>query len=125
MKSLSHEAVRLALLRPQGLLTTPEHTATPADVLHAIRLMQYLQIDTIQAVHRSQYLVLWIRLDTKVHLAQKRIKIDRKFLKPDVAVKNEHQSIIKGSLGRSKVWHLLCSLKIKPIEPQALMEALG
>lgn len=56
------DAVRLALLASQGLLTAPVQPAKPEDILPFIRRMQYLQIDTIQAVRRSQHLVLWSRL---------------------------------------------------------------
>ena len=60
--SLNPHAVRAAMLAAQGLLTPPEKPAAKDDLLAAIRRMGYLQIDTIQAVHRSQHLVLWSRL---------------------------------------------------------------
>jgi len=50
------------MLRAQGLLTGPEKPASKDDLLPIIRQMGYLQIDTIQAVRRSQFLVLWSRL---------------------------------------------------------------
>lgn len=59
---LTQEAVRTAMLAAQGLLTPPDKQATKADLLPVIRQMGYLQIDTIQAVRRSQNLVLWSRL---------------------------------------------------------------
>ncbi|MFW5713534.1 MAG: winged helix-turn-helix domain-containing protein [Brevefilum sp.] len=62
MESIPQEAVRVAMLAAQGLLTKPMKPAAPDDILPAIKQMQYLQIDTIQAVRRSQYLVLWSRL---------------------------------------------------------------
>ena len=62
MMQLSPNTVRKALLAAQGLLTPPPATAKKQDVITAIQHMGYLQIDTIQAVRRSQYLVLWSRL---------------------------------------------------------------
>ena len=62
MIKLTQEAVRLSMLAAQGLLTKPERKAVKADLLPLIRRMGYLQIDTIQAVRRSQHLVLWSRL---------------------------------------------------------------
>jgi uncharacterized protein len=59
---LTQNAVRTAMLAAQGLLSPPQSAATKPDLLTTIRRMGYLQIDTIQAVHRSQYLVLWSRL---------------------------------------------------------------
>lgn len=60
--SLSQEVVCRVMLSAQGLSTPPGATATRTDLLDCINRMGYLQIDTIQAVHRSQYLVLWSRL---------------------------------------------------------------
>ena len=62
MMLLSREDVRHSLLAAQGLLAAPEKHATKDDLLTSIEEMGYLQIDTIQAVQRSQYLVLWSRL---------------------------------------------------------------
>lgn len=45
-----------------GLHSPPTSPATKNDILTAIKHMGYLQIDSIQAVRRSQYLVLWSRL---------------------------------------------------------------
>jgi hypothetical protein len=59
---LSPQSVRTAMLAVQGLLTPPTDNPSREDVLHAIQRMGYLQIDTIQAVRRSQSLVLWTRL---------------------------------------------------------------
>ncbi len=53
---------RLIHLAAQGLLTAPSTTATKEDVLNAIRRMQLLQIDTINVIARSPYLVLFSRL---------------------------------------------------------------
>ena len=50
------------MLAAQGLTNPPARTSGPEDLLPTIRRMQYLQIDTIQAVRRSQHLVLWSRL---------------------------------------------------------------
>ena len=62
MKPITQDSVRLAMLAAQGLTNPPARTAGPEDLLPTIRRMQYLQIDTIQAVRRSQHLVLWSRL---------------------------------------------------------------
>lgn len=59
---LTQETVRTAMLAAQGLLCPPESHATKNDILPIIRQIGYLQIDTIQAVKRSQHLVLWSRL---------------------------------------------------------------
>ena len=50
------------MLAAQGLLRRPTRAATKRAVLDAIRRMSALQIDTIQTVARSPYLVLWSRL---------------------------------------------------------------
>lgn len=50
------------MLAAQGLLRRPVRAATKRAVLDAIRRMSVLQIDTIQTVARSPYLVLWSRL---------------------------------------------------------------
>ena len=50
------------MLAAQGLLRRPARAATKRGVLEAIRRMGALQIDTIQTVARSPYLVLWSRL---------------------------------------------------------------
>ena len=62
MKKITKDIVRKSMLGAQGLLTGPEKPAAKDDLLPIIRRMGYLQIDTIQAVRRSQYLVLWSRL---------------------------------------------------------------
>lgn len=49
-------------LAAQGLLTTPRRKATPQALRQCIQRMQLLQIDTIQVVARSPYLVLFSRL---------------------------------------------------------------
>lgn len=59
---LTREGARALLLAAQGLDARPRRRATKADVLAAIRRMGALQIDTIQVVARSPYLVLWSRL---------------------------------------------------------------
>jgi hypothetical protein len=53
---------RLLHLEAQGLLTLPRRAARPADVAAAIRRMALLQIDSINVVARSPYLVLFSRL---------------------------------------------------------------
>src|SRR5687767_6482873 len=50
------------MVAAQGLDRRPRRRARKADVLAAIRRMGVLQIDTIQIVARSPYLVLWSRL---------------------------------------------------------------
>lgn len=59
---LTQDAIRRAMLTAQGLVSLPSSPATKDDLLACIKQMGYLQIDTIQAVRRSQYLVLWSRL---------------------------------------------------------------
>ena len=54
--------VRATLLAAQGLLAPVEQPAEKVDVIAAIRRMAALQIDAINVVARSQYLVLWSRL---------------------------------------------------------------
>jgi uncharacterized protein len=53
---------RALMLATMGLLVPFPRPATKADVLATIRAMHILQIDTIQVVARSPYLVLWSRL---------------------------------------------------------------
>src|SRR5579885_1609235 len=60
--ALSAGAARALMLAAQGLLASPAAPATKADVLACIRRMGALQIDTIHAVARSPYFVLWSRL---------------------------------------------------------------
>ncbi|MBA3242528.1 MAG: winged helix-turn-helix domain-containing protein [Acidobacteria bacterium] len=62
MKLLKPFAACALMLAAQGLLRRPAKTATKADVLRAVRRMGALQIDTINIVARSPYLVLWSRL---------------------------------------------------------------
>jgi len=59
---LSSTAARALQLEAQGLLRPPRGRATKASVLAAIRRMGALQIDTINIVARSPYLVLFTRL---------------------------------------------------------------
>src|SRR6266545_8389980 len=59
---LSIQMVRNVMLAAQGLSQPPEQPAVKADVLETIRRMCLLQIDTINVVARSPYLVLWSRL---------------------------------------------------------------
>jgi uncharacterized protein YcaQ len=49
-------------LSSQGLLHTPINDPSKEDILKTIRQMGILQIDTINVVNRSPYLVLWSRL---------------------------------------------------------------
>lgn len=59
---LSLPAARSLHLAAQGLLVPRRKKAVKNDVLDAIRHMSVLQIDTINVVARSPYLVLWSRL---------------------------------------------------------------
>lgn len=59
---LSLTAARHLHLAAQGLLKKPRRRARPADLLDSIRQMSLLQIDTINIVARSPYLVLFSRL---------------------------------------------------------------
>jgi uncharacterized protein len=59
---LTLKQARAVQLAAMGLLTPPRQRAKKADVLAAIRAMNVLQIDTINVVARSPYLVLWSRL---------------------------------------------------------------
>ncbi|HEV3309596.1 MAG TPA: crosslink repair DNA glycosylase YcaQ family protein [Chloroflexota bacterium] len=59
---LTTTEARRVLLAAQGLSTRPRRRATKPDVLSAIRTMGALQIDTINVVARSPYLVLWSRI---------------------------------------------------------------
>ncbi|MEO8612602.1 MAG: crosslink repair DNA glycosylase YcaQ family protein [Chloroflexota bacterium] len=62
MKTLSQDAVRGLMIAAQGLQQTPQKTPTKKDVRAIIRQMHILQIDTINVIARSPYLVLWSRL---------------------------------------------------------------
>ena len=59
---LSLSSVRALHLAAQGLLQPPPRKTSKQDVLACIRNMAALQIDTINVVARSPYLVLWSRL---------------------------------------------------------------
>jgi uncharacterized protein len=59
---LTLQQARTLQLAAMGLLTPPRRRAKKADVLATIRSMNMLQIDTINVVARSPYLVLWSRL---------------------------------------------------------------
>ncbi|WPO94037.1 winged helix-turn-helix domain-containing protein [Buttiauxella sp. HR94] len=59
---LSLTAARHLHLAAQGLLKKPRRRARPADILSTIQQMSLLQIDTINIVARSPYLVLFSRL---------------------------------------------------------------
>ncbi|MBI3286358.1 MAG: YcaQ family DNA glycosylase [Burkholderiales bacterium] len=59
---ISRAAARALHLAAQGLLTSARRKAGKEDVLSCIRSMAALQIDTINVVARSPYLVLWSRL---------------------------------------------------------------
>jgi uncharacterized protein YcaQ len=59
---LSLQMSRNVMLAAQGLDHASERPAVKADIFEAIRRMYLLQIDTINVVARSPYLVLWSRL---------------------------------------------------------------
>ncbi len=61
---LSVQAARNLHLAAQGLLGKSRRRARPADILATITQMSLLQIDTINIVARSPYLVLFSRLGT-------------------------------------------------------------
>jgi len=50
------------MIAAQGLHQTPQKSPTKKDVRATIRQMHILQIDTINVIARSPYLVLWSRL---------------------------------------------------------------
>ena len=59
---LSLNEARHLHLAAQGLLKKPRRRARPKDILSTIQQMSLLQIDTINIVARSPYLVLFSRL---------------------------------------------------------------
>ena len=62
MKTLSLDAVRGLMIAAQGLHDRPQLPATKKAVRSIIRQMHVLQIDTINVIARSPYLVVWSRL---------------------------------------------------------------
>ncbi|CZX03462.1 FIG004798: Putative cytoplasmic protein [Enterobacter cloacae] len=62
LPQLSLSAARNLHLAAQGLLKKPRRRAQPADILTTVQRMSLLQIDTINIVARSPYLVLFSRL---------------------------------------------------------------
>lgn len=62
LPQLSLQAARHLHLAAQGLLQKPRRGAKPTDILPTIQRMSLLQIDTINIVARSPYLVLFSRL---------------------------------------------------------------
>jgi uncharacterized protein YcaQ len=62
MKSLSLDAVRGLMIAAQGLHDRSQPRATKKTVRAMIRQMHILQIDSINVIARSPYLVLWSRL---------------------------------------------------------------
>ncbi|MEJ7806238.1 MAG: crosslink repair DNA glycosylase YcaQ family protein [Telluria sp.] len=60
--TLTLAAARALHLAAQGMLQPRRRKAAKADVMETIRRMGVLQIDTINVVARSPYLVLWSRL---------------------------------------------------------------
>ena len=62
IETISIPTVKNLMLAAQGLSQPPSRPVEKKDLLAAIRRMGLLQIDTIQVVVRSHYLVLWSRL---------------------------------------------------------------
>lgn len=62
LPQLSLSAARNLHLAAQGLLKKPRRRAQPSDILSTVQRMSLLQIDTINIVARSPYLVLFSRL---------------------------------------------------------------
>ena len=62
LPQLSLSAARNLHLAAQGLLKKPRRRAQPTDILSTVQRMSLLQIDTINIVARSPYLVLFSRL---------------------------------------------------------------
>lgn len=62
MKTLSLDAVRGLMIAAQGLQDRQQPPATKKAVRSIIRQMHILQIDSINVIARSPYLVLWSRL---------------------------------------------------------------
>lgn len=67
LPQLSLSAARHLHLAAQGLLKKPRRRAQPADILSTVQRMSLLQIDTINIVARSPYLVLFSRLGGILH----------------------------------------------------------
>jgi uncharacterized protein YcaQ len=61
-ETISLSTARNLVLAAQGLACLPKRPANKEDVLAAIRRMGMLQIDSINVMARSPYLVLWSRL---------------------------------------------------------------
>ncbi|HEX7974128.1 MAG TPA: crosslink repair DNA glycosylase YcaQ family protein [Anaerolineales bacterium] len=61
-ETISISNARNLMCGAQGLAQLPQRPALKNDILAAIRRMGLLQIDTINVVRRSPYLVLWSRL---------------------------------------------------------------
>lgn len=62
MKTLSQDVVRGLMIAAQGLHDDPQPPASKNAVRAIIRQMHMLQIDSINVIARSPYLVLWSRL---------------------------------------------------------------
>jgi uncharacterized protein YcaQ len=61
-ETISIATARSLMLNAQGLARLPDRPATKPDLLATIRRMKMLQIDSINIIARSPYLVLWSRL---------------------------------------------------------------
>jgi uncharacterized protein YcaQ len=64
LSMLNRQHVASIQLSTLGLLTPPSSAPTKSDLLRTIRQIGILQIDTINVVNRSPYLVPWSRLGT-------------------------------------------------------------
>src|SRR6516165_4638658 len=62
MPRLTLDEARGVMLAAQGLLEPPMSAPGPDEVRATIERLGVVQIDTINVVRRSQYLVLWSRL---------------------------------------------------------------
>lgn len=62
VETISISSARSLMSAAQGLAQPPQRPAEKGDVLAVIRRMGMLQIDTINVIARSPYLVLWSRL---------------------------------------------------------------
>ena len=56
---ITKRELQLIQLKTMGLLEVHQHPATKEDLMAYIRRIGYLQIDTMQAVARAPYHILW------------------------------------------------------------------
>ncbi len=60
---ISTEEARHYLMFAQGLFNNPDRTTTPATIQKSIEQLGFLQLDSIQAVHRAHHLTMHTRFD--------------------------------------------------------------